>query len=198
MLRVTAVLALALTWCVAGCGDPPPSKYPAQQVHVEDTTLGPGDVFDVRVFYGSKELSATYRVSADGTIQFPYIGEVVAAGKSPAAVEQEIQQRLADGYLKDPIVSVFVKEVNSKKVSVFGQVRQAGTFPYTDGMTVVEAISRAGGFTPMARKNAVLVTRKQGGGEERFTVPVESIAEGKAPTFFVRPGDVVFVPERPY
>lgn len=196
MWRVVLVVSV---WVgIVGCGDPPPSKYPSQEVNVEDTSLGPGDVFEVRVFYGSKELKAMYRVSAEGTIQFPYIGEVVVADKSPAEIELEIQQRLADGYLKSPIVSVFVKESNSKKVSVFGQVREAGTFPYTDGMTIVEAISRAGGFTPMARKNAVTVTRKQSSGEQRFTVPVESIAEGKASNFMLRPGDVVFVPERPY
>jgi polysaccharide export outer membrane protein len=176
------------------CGDPPPSKYPVQAPHVEDTALGPGDVFDVRVFYGSKDIQATYRVGTDGTISFPYIGTVQVGGKTPVLVETEIRDRLADGYLRNPIVSVLVKERNSKRVHVMGQVKTPGVFPFTEGMTVVEAIAEAGGFTPMARKNAVVVTRD----EDQYTVPVESISQGKAPNFALRPGDVVSVPERAF
>jgi polysaccharide export outer membrane protein len=71
---------------------------------------------------------------------------------------------------------------------------------YVSGLSIVDAISQAGGFTPMARKNAVKVTRKpKGDGQpESFTVPVESIANGKANDFYLRPGDTVFVPERWY
>ena len=181
-----------------GCGDPPPSKYPDQDVHVEDATFGPGDVFEVRVFVGSKETSTVYRVSQTGTINFLYIGKVAVAGKDPSDVEEEIRTRLADGYLRDPIVSIFVKERNSKKVSVFGEVRTPGTFAYADGMTVVDAIAQAGGFSPMARKNAVTVTRADDGKKMRYTVPVDDIGKGKAANFLIRPGDVVFAPERPY
>jgi polysaccharide export outer membrane protein len=193
--RVAVVAALGVA---LACGDPPPSEYPTQRQHVEDSTLGPGDVFEVRVFYGSKETSAKYRVDTRGSISFPYIGKVDVAGKTPSDVEADIQKRLAADYLKDPIVSILVEESNSKKVSVFGQVNTAGTYPYTDGMTVVEAISKAGGFTGMARKNAVTVTRTDRGKKTKFTVPVESIAEGKAPNFFMRPGDVIFVDERSF
>jgi polysaccharide export outer membrane protein len=93
---------------------------------------------------------------------------------------------------------VLVKEFNSRKVSVFGQVRKPGTMPYGDGMTIVEAVSQAGGFTGMARRNAVTVTRKREGKEIKYTVPVEKIGEGSAANFYLRPGDVVFVPERWY
>lgn len=186
----------------AGCGlfrDPPPSDYPTQPVYVEDTTLGRGDLFEVRVFR-HEDMSGTYSVSEDGTINFPEIGIVEVAGKTPAAVEQEIQTRLADGYLVDPSVSVLVKEYKSKTISVLGQVRKPTTIPYAAGMSILDAISQAGGFTPMARKNAVKVTRPGAPGTEAvaFTVPVESIAEGKAKTFFLRPGDTIFVPERWY
>ena len=116
--------------------------------------------------------------------------------KTPPEVEQVIRERLADGYIKEPQVSVLIKEYRSKSVSVFGQVKKPGTLPYAGGMTVVEAISQAGGFTEMARKNAVTVTRVTKGKKTNYTVPVESIGEGKADNFMVRPGDVVFVPRR--
>jgi polysaccharide export outer membrane protein len=197
-MQTRTIPALSIIAMLA-CADPPPSKYPVQQVHVEDTTLGPGDVFDVRV-YRQDELSSTYVVSSEGSISFPLIGDVVVANKSPQDVERDIRDRLADGYLVDPQVSVMVKEYKSKKVSVFGQVRQPGTLSFAEGMTVVEAISRAGGFTEMARKNAVTVTRAQRAErratKQTYTIPVESIGQGRAPDFLVRPGDVVFVPRR--
>lgn len=198
-----AIIALAAA-VLAGCGrfrDPPPSEYPTQEVYVEDTTLGAQDVFEVRVFR-HENMSGTYAVSEQGTINFPEIGLVEVAGRTPAQVEQEIQRRLADGYLVNPTVSILVKEYKSKTISVLGQVRKPTTIPYAAGMSIVDAISQAGGFTPMARKNAVKVTRTgtrdAEAKSESFTVPVESIASGKAKAFFLRPGDTIFVPERWY
>src|SRR6266540_3782318 len=108
----TAMLAIA-------CGrfrDPAPSKYPTQEVYAEDTTLGAQDVFEVRVFRHD-EMSKTYEVSEEGTINFPEIGLVQVGGKTPAQVEQDIQTRLADGYLVNPTVSILVKEYKSKTIS---------------------------------------------------------------------------------
>lgn len=196
MIAYFRLLILILLFPLSlACGDPPASVYPDQQVYQEDTTLGVGDVFDVRVFQ-HKEMSSTYSTSAEGSISFPLIGQVIIAGKTPAAVEKDIQTRLADGYLVSPQVSVFVKEYKSKKLSVFGQVRKPGTLAYTEGMTIIEAISQAGGFTGMARKNAVTVTRELNGEKSKYTIPVDKIGRGSAGNFNLRPGDVVFVPER--
>jgi polysaccharide export outer membrane protein len=158
--------------------------------------VGPGDLFEVRVF-GHQDLTAIYQVAQDGSINFPLIGAVAVDGKTAPEIEKDIQTRLADGYLKNPSVSVRVTEYRSKKISVFGQVRSPGTFPFSENMSVVEAISRAGGFTGMAKKNSVRVTRREDGGEtKRIEVAVEDIGQGRAPNFLLRPGDVVFVPER--
>ncbi|MCG8424045.1 MAG: polysaccharide export protein [Proteobacteria bacterium] len=191
------VLAMALAYSAAACADPPPSAYPAQQVYVEDTTLGPGDAFEVRVFR-QDDLTGAYNVNSEGTISFPLIGVVEVRGKTPVEVEREIRERLAAGYLRDPQVSLLVKEYNSKKISVFGQVRRPGTLPFTAGMTVVDAVAQAGGFAELARKNAVTVTRVDGGKKHNYIIPVESIGEGKADNFYVRPGDTVFVPRRAF
>ncbi len=199
-----ACVVVITTTLAAGCGlffkDPAPSQYPTQEVFVEDTTLGPRDIFEVRVFR-HENMSATYAVSDEGTINFPEIGVVEVLGRTPAQVEKDIQERLADGYLVNPSVSVLVKEYKSKTVSILGQVRKPTTIPYAAGMSIVDAISQAGGFTQMARKNVVKVTRAAAKGEKEatsFTVPVESIASGKAKNFYLRPGDTVFVPERWY
>jgi protein involved in polysaccharide export with SLBB domain len=182
--------------------DPAPSNYSSQEVYAEDTTLGPRDVFEVRVFRHD-EMSGTYSVSDDGTINFPEIGLVEVRGKTPATIEQDIQKRLADGYLVNPSVSVLVKEYKSKTVAIFGQVRKPTTIPYSAGLSIVDAISQAGGFTQMAHKNAVKVTRLEtdATGQQKsisYTVPVESIAQGSAKPFYLRPGDTLYVPERWY
>lgn len=164
---------------------------------MEDTSLGAGDVIEVRV-YRQEDMSKPYEISTEGTFSFPLIGVIKAVGKTPAEIERLLTTRLADGFLRNPQVSVLVKERRSKKISVFGQVRRPGTLSYADGMTVVEAISRAGGFTGMAWKNAVRVTRVEKEKKTRYTIPVEKIGQGKANNFFIRPGDVVFVPQRTF
>ncbi|MFH0902080.1 MAG: polysaccharide biosynthesis/export family protein [Pseudomonadota bacterium] len=187
---------LCLLLLVVGCADRAIAPYPTSPPPpIEDSALGPGDTFDVRVF-GEDDLSGTYQVAVDGTINYPLIGTVVVDGKTPTQVEREIQTRLGDGYLKLPQVSVLPKEYQSKKISVFGQVKQPGTFAYREDISIVEAISRAGGFTAMAKKNAVRVTRHEAGATRKIVVAVEDIGQGKAPNFHLRPGDVVFVPER--
>jgi protein involved in polysaccharide export with SLBB domain len=187
------LLAFAL-FSAAGCRDTAVAPYPiSEPPQAQDAAFGPGDLFDVRVFH-EPDLTGTYQVGNDGSIAFPLIGRVVVANKLPSEVEAEIQSRLADGFLRAPQVSVLPKEYRSKKISVVGQVKQPGTFPYSEGMTVVEAVSKAGGFMPLARKNAVRITRKSNG--KNFTVAVEDISNGKAPNFTLRPGDVIYVPER--
>lgn len=190
--RITLLLSVAL----AGCSDPPASKYPVQEVSIEDTTLGAGDVFEIKV-YRQEELSGVFEVSPECNVAFPLLGTIEVCGKSPPEIGRDVRDGLADGYLKNPQVSVLVKEYRSKKVSVFGQVKKTGTLPFVSGMTVVEAISQAGGFTEMARKNAVTVTRTVAGNTKtRYTIPVDRIGEGSADNFIIRPGDVVFVPRR--
>ena len=194
--QVVARIALLLgVVTAAGCGTTPPSDYPTQEIYVEDTTLGPGDIFEVRV-YRQEEMTNSYSASAEGTISFPLIGDVAVTGKTPAQIELEIRDRLADGFLRDPQVSVLVKEYRSKKVSIFGEVRKSGTLAYADGMTIIEAIAQAGGFGGMAKENEVTVTRKTGDKMVNYTVPVADIGKGKAPNFFLRPNDRVFVPRR--
>jgi len=161
---------------------------------VNASTLGVNDVFEVRVF-GEKELSGVYRVASDGRVDYPLCGSVKIGGLGASAVASALRDCLSEGYLKNPQVSVFIKEYNSKKVFVLGQVEKPGTFTYEEHMSVVEAITRAGGLTRLAAKNQVVVNRVVEGKEQRLRVPVEDISLGLAPNFNLQPGDIIFVPE---
>lgn len=194
MWRILLVLIAVL-----GCRDNPPVTYPTVAL-VDETllTLGAGDKIEIVVYGGTRQSKATYALDDSGQIQMQYIGSVVAVDKTTKAIQEEIQARLADGYLKDPIVAVTVVEINSRKLLVLGQVPKPGTIKFTPGMTITEAIAQSGGFSPMARKNMVRVTRLVEGKKEIYKIPVEMIAEGSRPNFPMLPGDEVFVPERPW
>ena len=155
--------------------------------------VGPGDVFEVRV-YGEKGLTGSYRVQADGTIIFPLIGKVEVAELTPEQVGFRIAKKLRLGYLRNPQVTIFVKEYNSKTVTVWGQVKKPGVFPYRPHMTIIQAITVSGGFTDMADRDSTIVTRFKEGRKYRLRVKVKSIGEGRAQNFVVRPGDVIWVP----
>lgn len=167
----------------------------APTVPMADTTLGIGDTFDVRVF-GEQDLSGTYRVGSEGTINFPLAGTIKVEGLDPQQIAKRIADRLADGMLRNPQVSVLVKEQTSKKVYILGQVIKPGTFTYTPSMNVVEAITIAGGFTPLAAKNDTTLTRSEQGQKTTTKIPVEDIGKGQAKNVYLRPGDIISVPER--
>jgi polysaccharide export outer membrane protein len=196
------VLVLSTLLCVlAGCPDNPPANYPVNPPDFDVTklALGPGDKVELTIYYGGgKESKATYTLDSSGQMEVQYIGTVNAAGKDPNQTKDEIQRRLADGYLVNPGVSLSVVDRNSLKCSVFGQVAHSGTIKFTPHMTIVEAIAQSGGFAPLARKNFVQVTRTIGAHKETYQLPVEMIGEGKRPNFELMPGDQVFVPERTF
>jgi polysaccharide export outer membrane protein len=190
-------VALVALVAAGACGDNPPVVYPTvAPVEESQLALGPRDKLELTIFYGSRESKATYTLNDRGTIEVQYIGSVAAGGKTIDQVKTEIETRLADGYINNPIVSLSVVEINSLKLSVLGQVMRSGNIKFKPKMLITEAIAEVGGFTPMARKNMVRVTRVVEGKKETYKIPVELIAEGKRPNFPVLPGDEVFVPER--
>jgi len=191
------LLGLVLLTASFSCASrqPRPST-PVQAVEmIPEERLGIDDVFEVRVF-AEPDLSATYRVAADGTIDYPFVGRISVIGMRSGDVQELIASKLRDGYLKNPQVSLMVKEWNSRKVSVIGQVQKPGSVAYFPNMTVVDAIAAAGGFTGIASKNAVSLRRETKGGVESQNCPVADISEGRAPNIVLRPGDILVVDER--
>jgi protein involved in polysaccharide export with SLBB domain len=195
---------MARWWCIVAaltvCACGPSTKTIVQETTstsapLIDTTLGVGDTFDVRVF-GEPDLSGTYKVGGEGNIDFPLIGVVHVQGLDPQAVAKLLADKLRQGILRDPQVTVLTKDQLSKKVYIMGQVGHPGTLPYTPSMNVVEAITLAGGFTPLAAKNDTVVTRIENGKKIIVKLPAGDIGEGRARNFFLLPGDIISVPER--
>lgn len=187
----------ALAALFAACGPPPPTELPPMPDLGElqsAALLGPGDVIEVRV-YQEKELSGLYRLGTDGRFDFPLVGEIEGAGQSPGALADLLVERLRDGYLRDPQVSVFVKEQNSKKVFVLGEVHKPGTFTYQEQMSVVQAVTLAGGLKTLAARDRLVLTRVVEGVERKYVVPFDAISNGQAPNVLLQPGDILFVPE---
>jgi polysaccharide export outer membrane protein len=128
-------------------------------------------------------------------LDFPLCGKVSVTGKLPSEAADIITECLKNGFLRRPQVTVLVKEYNSKKVFVFGEVTKPGAFSYEDGMSIIHAVSQAGGFAKTASKNQVHVTRVVEGREVKIPVKVEDIVSGREKNILLVPGDIVFVPE---
>ncbi|MFA5147891.1 MAG: polysaccharide biosynthesis/export family protein [Candidatus Omnitrophota bacterium] len=162
----------------------------------QDYRVGNEDILDIAVLQ-PEQLALTVTVSPDGSITFPYIGKVDVKGKTPSEVQDEIQSRLADGYLKYPVVSVAVKESRSKKFYVYGEVLKPGTYFLEDNMTVMKAISTAGGFTKYGSSSRVKVLRPKAGaaGYETIKANMKLIMNGLAKDIVLEPGDIVQVEE---
>jgi protein involved in polysaccharide export with SLBB domain len=173
---------------------PPPVLNVAELGSSEDR-IGIDDTFDVRV-YGETELSGMFRVATDGTVDYPLAGRLQVVGLRTGEIQELLVSKLKDKYLKDPQVVVTIKDRNSQKISVLGQVMKPGQVGYYPNMTIVDAIASAGGFTGIAAKNSVNLRREVSGKIETQVFPVADISEGRSPNVIVLPGDVLVVDER--
>jgi polysaccharide export outer membrane protein len=128
---------------------------------VADYVIGPQDVLTIQVF-DQTDLGGRYTVETDGTFSFPLIGRVTAAGLTLRAFETELKKKLADGYFRNPQVTVSVEQYRSQRIFVMGEVRVPGPVALTGGMTLVEALSRAGSTLPSASGEVAIVRAPQG------------------------------------
>jgi protein involved in polysaccharide export with SLBB domain len=194
--QVVSFLTLSLSLAIAGCYAAPQriSNAGTQGSSSEDR-IGIDDVFEVRV-YGEPELTGPYRVAMDGTIDYPLAGRLSVVGLRSGEIQQLLVTKLKEGYLRNPQITVAVKDRNSQKITVFGQVVKPGQVPYYPNMTIVDAIANAGGFTGIAAKNSVNLRREVSGKIETHIFPVADIAEGRSQNVMVLPGDVLVVDER--
>jgi polysaccharide export outer membrane protein len=125
-------------------------------------------------------------------MQASEVSDLIRRGLSERTADNPTGQNV----LVSPNVRVEIKELNSRRISVLGQVQHPGVFPHTQCLTVAQAISIAGGFTALAEKNQVRITRMdRNGARQTFVLRVEDIVEGRAADFDIEPGDVIFVPE---
>jgi protein involved in polysaccharide export with SLBB domain len=193
----SALLAVALGSVVGllACYPTPKHATGSDEVGVPEDRVGIDDTFDVRV-YGEADLSGMFRVATDGTVDYPLAGRLQVAGLRTGEIQELLVNKLKDKYLKEPQVIVTIKDRNSQKISVLGQVTRPGQVGYYPNMTIVDAIANAGGFTGIAAKNSVNLRRQVAGKVEIHTFPVADISEGRSPNVMVLPGDVLVVDER--
>jgi protein involved in polysaccharide export with SLBB domain len=181
--------------CLAGCATSPRPTATVSEASLPEDRVGIDDTFDVRV-YGEADLTGTFRIATDGTVDYPLAGRLHVAGLRTGEIQQLLVDKLKDRYLKDPQVVVTIKDRNSQKISVLGQVARPGQVVYYPNMTIVDAIANAGGFTGIAAKNSVNLRREVSGNIQTRTYPVADISEGRSPNILVLPGDVLVVDER--
>jgi protein involved in polysaccharide export with SLBB domain len=165
-----------------------------------DYVLQPQDVIKVQVF-PEEGLMREERISQEYTISLPYIGTVDLKGKTAQQAREIIRERYDRDYLVNPQVSVLIIEYAKKTVSVIGQVNTPGVvlFPQEQGLTIVEAISRAGGPTRLAKMRKVVLKRMNPDGTtaDPITINVDEIMKGDSKeTWPLKPNDVIYVPER--
>lgn len=169
----------ALSAAPAHAQQPPPAV--AQD---GDYLLGSSDKVRVTV-YGEPTLSGEFFVTGSGMVSLPLIGEVKAAGLSLRQFQDAVQKSLSDGYLKEPRVSAEV--LTFRPFYILGEVTKPGTYPYTSGLTVLNAVATAGGYTYRADKKQVFVKRNGATEETKMEL---------TPSVTVAPGDTIRIGER--
>jgi polysaccharide biosynthesis/export protein len=197
LLRSAGLLAAALL--VAA------SVQAAAAQSAGDYVIGPQDVLTIQVF-DQADLGGKYSVEADGTFSFPLIGRVKAGGLTLRAFEAELKTKLADGYFRNPQVSVAIEQYRSQRVFVMGEVRQPGPVPLTGGMTLIEALARAGSTTVTASGEVAIVRATAGvvrgpllpdqdAGAQVFRANIRDLEAGAlSQNLELRDGDTIFVP----
>lgn len=189
---LVAFLAVAGFAGRAGAEEESPSGLPSTRVAAAtpssaagaEYVLGTGDRIKLTV-YGEEDLSGEYEVSSNGVIALPLVGSVEAAGKTVRAFEGAVRAKLAAGYLHDPRVNAMV--TNYRPFFILGEVTKPGSYPYVNGMTVLNAIALAGGYTYRASTSKVVIVHASDPAKTETPAREDDV---------VMPGDIIRVPER--
>ena len=195
-LFVVALIAVATACANTPTTFPSSAETPAQATQSVDSSssastatptraayqLGTGDQLRIIVF-GEEDLSGEFQVDDTGAVSIPLVGDVTARGQTLRSFEAAVREKLTEGYLKDPRVSVQV--LNYRPFYIIGEVENDGEYPFVSGMHVLNAVAVAGGFTYRANTSKVFITR----GDQEYEFIVK-------PDLRLEPGDVIRVPER--
>lgn len=199
-LLIAAVLPFVSIAVPARAADTKPANQAVLAYRITLTDLLRVDI------YQEEDLKTMSRVDAKGNINLPLVGEVHVVGMTVSDAQKAVENAYRDGrYLRSPQVTINIESYASREVSIQGQIRSPGRYPLPieTNMTILELVTKAGGFTDTAKGTAVNVTRVTPDGKKQvFTVDVDSLIKGKDRanisdnSLVIQPGDIVYVPER--
>ena len=185
MMKAIQLVAFLAVAALAGCSQSaPPLEGSTAMIGAPEYRLGPGDQVRVIVF-GQEPLSGEFAVDGTGNVSLPLAGNVPALGATPTEFEQRVAEHLSHGYVKNARVSVQV--LNFRPFYIIGEVNKPGQYPYANGMSAINAVATAGGFTYRAKEDYVLITRTINGKKQERSAPVNTP---------ILPDDVIRIPER--
>lgn len=156
--------------------------------------IGAQDVLDISV-WKEPELTRVVPVRPDGKISLPLLNDVQAAGLTPLQLTAQISESLKK-FVTNPQVTVIVSQINSQRVYILGEVTRAGAYPLLPGMTALQALSSAGGFTLFANTKKIYVLRQENGKQQKFPFNYKEVVDGKHPeqNILLNAGDTIVVP----
>jgi len=180
---------------IASANQPDTVSVQGSKPHDDGFIIGNGDRLSISV-WKQPDLSRTIPVRSDGKISLPLIGEVVATGRTPLRLEEEITTKLQP-YLAEPEVTVIVEQINSEKFNILGRVAKPGSYPLINPTTVLDAIALAGGCREFAKQKDIYILRRHPDGTEtRLPFNYQDVIKGKntAQNIELQPHDTVVIP----
>jgi polysaccharide export outer membrane protein len=189
LTRVAGLSCLLFLAAIAATIGPPASSLaqaqrPSPDAAAASYALGPNDRIRLKV-YGEPDIAGEYEVDSNGQVSIPLAGHIRAAGLTTRQLERSIAAALAKGIVRDPRVNVEIALY--RPYYILGEVKKGGEYPYRLGLTVMDAVASAGGFTYRANENKVFLRRSGAGAEEVY--PLDA-------PILVFPGDNIRIPER--
>ncbi len=194
MIKAAAVPLICSIVLFSGCASAP-EPLPPMPAAPQKVVLAPGNQIEIKFAY-SQQFNELQTIRADGKIEMHFVGEVMAAGKTPEELRDELMRILAE-HLKYPQLSVFVRATTDNRVYVGGEVKTPGLVDMQGRLTALEAIVQAGGFKPeSAGASRVVVMRQRDGQYQRIALNLDETLSGdSAAAFYLESHDVVVVPQ---
>ncbi len=172
----------------------PEKETPVSGEIEHEYRISTGDSLEISL-YGEPDMKQVTRVSEEGVITYPFLGSLEVGGLTPQEAEKKIEELLGKEYFVNPQVRITIKSY--AKFNILGEVRRPGSYEISGPMTVIDAISIAGGFTDIASQNGVRIVRKQGDKSRIIKVPVKHILKtgDNSKNVYIKKGDTIVVPE---
>ena len=178
------LFVLAIAGICAGFSERVSAQTPPAAASADSYVLGPNDRIRLKV-YGEPDITGEYEINSGGQVSIPLAGHIKAAGATTPQLERSIAAALAKGIVRDPRVNIEIAQY--RPYYILGEVKKSGEYPYRLGLTVMDAVASAGGFTYRANENKVFLRRSGAGAEETYAL------DAPVPIF---PGDNIRIPER--